>query len=121
MAEHYADGWEILNTALSFFLFSPQDSSQIELLKELMDLQKDMVVMLLSMLEGRLVHEWALIKNQSRDVLLAEPIRVTETQGYHQSTYSMCIYFCQTSLKLKLCLLSVVLQIVDISKHEKSH
>ncbi|NXE89586.1 RYR2 protein, partial [Menura novaehollandiae] len=29
-----------------------QDSSQIELLKELMDLQKDMVVMLLSMLEG---------------------------------------------------------------------
>lgn len=31
-----------------------QDSSQIELLKELMDLQKDMVVMLLSMLEGRL-------------------------------------------------------------------
>ena len=32
---------------------SLQDSSQIELLKELMDLQKDMVVMLLSMLEGR--------------------------------------------------------------------
>lgn len=31
-----------------------QDSSQIELLKELMDLQKDMVVMLLSMLEGSL-------------------------------------------------------------------
>lgn len=31
---------------------SSQDSSQIELLKELMDLQKDMVVMLLSMLEG---------------------------------------------------------------------
>ena len=30
-----------------------QDSSQIELLKELMDLQKDMVVMLLSMLEGK--------------------------------------------------------------------
>lgn len=29
-----------------------QDSSQIELLKELMDLLKDMVVMLLSMLEG---------------------------------------------------------------------
>lgn len=36
-----------------FFPFSPQDSSQIDLLKELMDLQKDMVVMLLSMLEGR--------------------------------------------------------------------
>lgn len=31
-----------------------QDSSQIELLKALMDLQKDMVVMLLSMLEGRM-------------------------------------------------------------------
>lgn len=30
-----------------------QDASQIELLKELMDLQKDMVVMLLSLLEGR--------------------------------------------------------------------
>lgn len=29
-----------------------QDSSQIELLKELLDLQKDMVVMLLSLLEG---------------------------------------------------------------------
>ncbi|XP_078213400.1 ryanodine receptor 2 isoform X16 [Callithrix jacchus] len=33
-----------------------QDSSQIELLKELMDLQKDMVVMLLSMLEGNVVN-----------------------------------------------------------------
>lgn len=31
---------------------SLQDASQIELLKELMDLQKDMVVMLLSLLEG---------------------------------------------------------------------
>lgn len=30
-----------------------QDASQIELLKELMDLQKDMVVMLLSLLEGK--------------------------------------------------------------------
>lgn len=30
----------------------PQDSSQIGLLKELLDLQKDMVVMLLSLLEG---------------------------------------------------------------------
>ncbi|XP_030626784.1 ryanodine receptor 3 [Chanos chanos] len=33
-----------------------QDSSQIELLKELMDLQKDMVVMLLSLLEGNVVN-----------------------------------------------------------------
>uniref|UniRef100_A0A8C0EZ38 Ryanodine receptor 2 n=1 Tax=Bubo bubo TaxID=30461 RepID=A0A8C0EZ38_BUBBB len=33
-----------------------RDSSQIELLKELMDLQKDMVVMLLSMLEGNVVN-----------------------------------------------------------------
>ncbi|XP_047184844.1 ryanodine receptor 3 isoform X2 [Scophthalmus maximus] len=33
-----------------------QDASQIELLKELMDLQKDMVVMLLSLLEGNVVH-----------------------------------------------------------------
>ena len=29
-----------------------QDSSQIELLKELMDLQQDMIVMMLSLLEG---------------------------------------------------------------------
>ncbi|XP_041921605.1 ryanodine receptor 2 isoform X1 [Alosa sapidissima] len=33
-----------------------QDSSQIDLLKDLMDLQKDMVVMLLSMLEGNVVN-----------------------------------------------------------------
>ncbi|XP_077359216.1 ryanodine receptor 2 [Festucalex cinctus] len=33
-----------------------QDSSQIELLKEMMDLQKDMVVMLLSMMEGNVVN-----------------------------------------------------------------
>lgn len=31
-----------------------QDSSQIGLLKELLDLQKDMVVMLLSLLEGEM-------------------------------------------------------------------
>lgn len=37
--------------ALSFS-FSSQDSSQIELLKELLDLQKDMIVMMLSLLEG---------------------------------------------------------------------
>lgn len=37
----------------NFLSFFCQDSSQIDLLKELMDLQKDMVVMLLSMLEGR--------------------------------------------------------------------
>uniref|UniRef100_A0A2K6F9M5 Ryanodine receptor 2 n=1 Tax=Propithecus coquereli TaxID=379532 RepID=A0A2K6F9M5_PROCO len=42
----------ISNTICSYF----QDSSQIELLKELMDLQKDMVVMLLSMLEGNVVN-----------------------------------------------------------------
>lgn len=35
-----------------FFLTFLQDSSQIGLLKELLDLQKDMVVMLLSLLEG---------------------------------------------------------------------
>ncbi|XP_064296451.1 ryanodine receptor 1-like [Phalacrocorax carbo] len=33
-----------------------QDSSQIGLLKELLDLQKDMVVMLLSLLEGNVVN-----------------------------------------------------------------
>lgn len=39
--------------ATNFHLGFVQDSSQIELLKELMDLQKDMVVMMLSLLEGR--------------------------------------------------------------------
>ncbi len=37
---------------MNFSLDSSQDSSQIELLKELMDLQKDMIVMMLSLLEG---------------------------------------------------------------------
>lgn len=36
------------------FSFILQDVRQIELLKELMDLQKDMVVFLLSMLEGKI-------------------------------------------------------------------
>jgi len=36
------------------FVVSSQDSSQIELLKELLDLQKDMIVMMLSLLEGLL-------------------------------------------------------------------
>lgn len=35
-----------------FSLFFYKDSSQIELLKELLDLQKDMIVMMLSLLEG---------------------------------------------------------------------
>uniref|UniRef100_A0A670I8M0 Ryanodine receptor 2 n=1 Tax=Podarcis muralis TaxID=64176 RepID=A0A670I8M0_PODMU len=38
------------------YQYLSSDSSQIELLKELMDLQKDMVVMLLSMLEGNVVN-----------------------------------------------------------------
>ncbi|KAJ7407276.1 Ryanodine receptor 2 [Willisornis vidua] len=43
---------QVFNTLTEYI----QDSSQIELLKELMDLQKDMVVMLLSMLEGNVVN-----------------------------------------------------------------
>lgn len=42
----------ISKNSFDLFVFV-QDSSQIELLKELMDLQKDMVVMMLSLLEGR--------------------------------------------------------------------
>lgn len=42
-----------------FFFFSPQDSSQIELLKELMDLQKDMIVMMLSLLEGSISMDYS--------------------------------------------------------------
>lgn len=41
---------------LKMFSFILQDVRQIELLKELMDLQKDMVVFLLSMLEGKIFH-----------------------------------------------------------------
>lgn len=40
----------VLFLLVLFFLI--QDSAQIELLKELLDLLKDMVVMLLSLLEG---------------------------------------------------------------------
>lgn len=43
----------ICHRTANFLSVFCQDSSQIDLLKELMDLQKDMVVMLLSMLEGR--------------------------------------------------------------------
>lgn len=43
------------NIILIFVCFWPQDSSQIGLLKELLDLQKDMVVMLLSLLEGKYI------------------------------------------------------------------
>ncbi|KAK3528555.1 hypothetical protein QTP70_002804 [Hemibagrus guttatus] len=43
---------QVFNTLTEYI----QDSSQIDLLKELMDLQKDMVVMLLSMLEGNVVN-----------------------------------------------------------------
>lgn len=44
-------------------MFLMQDSKQIKLLKELMDLQKDMVVFLLSMLEGKSVRASQVIKN----------------------------------------------------------
>ncbi|TRY95484.1 hypothetical protein DNTS_003975, partial [Danionella cerebrum] len=43
---------QVFNTLTEYI----QDSSQIELLKALMDLQKDMVVLLLSMLEGNVVN-----------------------------------------------------------------
>lgn len=42
----------VITVKLCIFV-PPQDSSQIGLLKELLDLQKDMVVMLLSLLEGK--------------------------------------------------------------------
>ncbi|XP_077442696.1 ryanodine receptor 3 [Stigmatopora argus] len=45
-----------------------QDASQIELLKELMDLQKDMIVMLLSLLEGNVVN--GMIGKQMVDTLV---------------------------------------------------
>lgn len=50
------------------FFFLLQDSSQIELLKELMDLQKDMIVMLLSLLEGSLTQ--SLLNNKQTECLI---------------------------------------------------
>lgn len=44
--------WKLFHFVICCNIVFFKDSSQIELLKELMDLQKDMVVMLLSMLEG---------------------------------------------------------------------
>ncbi|KAK2510979.1 hypothetical protein Q9966_016762 [Columba livia] len=52
-----------------------QDSSQIELLKELLDLQKDMVVMLLSLLEGNVVN--GTIARQMVDMLVESSSNVT--------------------------------------------
>ncbi|KAM6184479.1 LOW QUALITY PROTEIN: ryanodine receptor 1-like, partial [Sarcoramphus papa] len=52
-----------------------QDSSQIGLLKELLDLQKDMVVMLLSLLEGNVVN--GTIARQMVDMLVESSSNVT--------------------------------------------
>ncbi|XP_062938981.1 ryanodine receptor 2 [Cynocephalus volans] len=65
-----------------------QDSSQIELLKELMDLQKDMVVMLLSMLEGNVVN--GTIGRQMVDMLVES-----------SSNVEMILKFFDMFLKLK--------------------
>ncbi|XP_075412509.1 ryanodine receptor 2 [Tenrec ecaudatus] len=65
-----------------------QDSSQIELLKELMDLQKDMVVMLLSMLEGNVVN--GTIGKQMVDMLVES-----------SSNVEMILKFFDMFLKLK--------------------
>lgn len=50
---HLVSTEQFFMLATNFHLGFVQDSSQIELLKQLMDLQKDMVVMMLSLLEGR--------------------------------------------------------------------
>ncbi|KAB5561969.1 hypothetical protein PHYPO_G00012580 [Pangasianodon hypophthalmus] len=65
-----------------------QDSSQIELLKELMDLLKDMVVMLLSMLEGNVVN--GTIGKQMVDMLVES-----------SSNVEMILTFFDMFLKLK--------------------
>ncbi|XP_059376123.1 ryanodine receptor 2 [Carassius carassius] len=65
-----------------------QDSSQIELLKALMDLQKDMVVMLLSMLEGNVVN--GTIGKQMVDMLVES-----------SSNVEMILKFFDMFLKLK--------------------
>uniref|UniRef100_A0A8W4FKY0 Ryanodine receptor 1 n=1 Tax=Sus scrofa TaxID=9823 RepID=A0A8W4FKY0_PIG len=67
-----------------------QDSSQIELLKELLDLQKDMVVMLLSLLEGNVVNGMIarqmvdmLVESSSNDIVGSEAFQdyVTDPRG----------------------------------------
>ncbi|XP_051511074.1 ryanodine receptor 3-like isoform X1 [Myxocyprinus asiaticus] len=65
-----------------------QDSSQIELLKELMDLQKDMVVMMLSLLEGNVVN--GTIGKQMVDTLVES-----------SSNVEMILKFFDMFLKLK--------------------
>ncbi|ROL45263.1 Ryanodine receptor 2 [Anabarilius grahami] len=65
-----------------------QDSSQLELLKALMDLQKDMVVMLLSMLEGNVVN--GTIGKQMVDMLVES-----------SSNVEMILKFFDMFLKLK--------------------
>ncbi|KAL0964499.1 hypothetical protein UPYG_G00324660 [Umbra pygmaea] len=65
-----------------------QDSRQIELLKEFMDLQKDMVVMLLSMLEGNVVN--GTIGKQMVDMLVES-----------SSNVEMILKFFDMFLKLK--------------------
>ncbi|CAB1413977.1 unnamed protein product [Pleuronectes platessa] len=65
-----------------------QDASQIELLKELMDLQKDMVVMLLSLLEGNVVN--GTIGKQMVDTLMES-----------SSNVEMILKFFDMFLKLK--------------------
>ncbi|XP_054654360.1 ryanodine receptor 2 isoform X4 [Dunckerocampus dactyliophorus] len=65
-----------------------QDSKQIVLLKELMDLQKDMVVFLLSMLEGNVVN--GTIGKQMVDMLVES-----------SSNVEMILKFFDTFLKLK--------------------
>ncbi|XP_042194266.1 ryanodine receptor 3 isoform X3 [Callorhinchus milii] len=65
-----------------------QDSSQIELLKELLDLQKDMVVMMLSLLEGNVVN--GTIGKQMVDTLIES-----------SSNVEMILKFFDMFLKLK--------------------
>ncbi|XP_033931816.1 ryanodine receptor 3 [Pseudochaenichthys georgianus] len=65
-----------------------QDASQTELLKELMDLQKDMVVMLLSLLEGNVVN--GMIGKQMVDTLVES-----------SSNVEMILKFFDMFLKLK--------------------
>ncbi|KAM9224986.1 ryanodine receptor 1 isoform 1-T1 [Dugong dugon] len=74
-----------------------QDSSQIELLKELLDLQKDMVVMLLSLLEGNVVN--GMIARQMVDMLVES-----------SSNVEMILKFFDKFLKLKDIVVSEAFQ-----------
>lgn len=85
-----------------------QDASQIELLKELMDLQKDMVVMLLSLLEGRSLNRRRRRSGSTASALLLGNVvngtigkQMVDTLVESSNNVEMILKFFDMFLKLK--------------------